>query len=349
MAAGTAVGLHSGLRVVRLLSTGTHSRLLLCADADNAALVLKATRIDADDTAAAERARREINLSGRVSSDFVVASHGWMVAGPEVCLAMTYLPGGDLGRLSSREGTLSAPWVRFYIGCAALGLEALHSLGIAHRDVKPENICIDADGYAKLVDLGFCVHMPPSGRSHTLLGTPEYLAPEVFLGRGHCMRSDLWALGATLYTLLLSAHPYGGDTPDLLYAEALRGPPHFPAVTGFPPVMPPAARALIEMLLQHEPEARPPAASVWDQPLFSDSVYGRGRADDAPLLRSEVNSRSVRPPFVPRLRSSFDTILHEPEVDSDSDAVSSDECSGATVEAVDESLPQGQLRSMTEC
>ena len=83
---------------------------------------------------------------------------------------------------------------------------ATRAAAATRTQVKPENICIGADGYATLVDLGFSRSLPPEGRAHTLLGTPHYLAPEVFLARGHAKPSDLWALGATLYLLLMAAY-----------------------------------------------------------------------------------------------------------------------------------------------
>ena len=221
-----------------LLAYGHRSRVILCSQGEGQPpLVLKATRLDAADAAApaaapdggaystlAERVRREIELSSLSLGPFVVSSHGWLSVSPHACLLLDYLPGGDLDLLVDRNGPLGPQSARFYVGCAALGLEALHARGIAHRDIKPENLCIDAAGYAVIADLGFARRLPPgdNGRACTLLGTPEYLSPEVFLGEGHGTPSDLWALGATLYTLLLSAHPYGGQTTDEVYAAALR-------------------------------------------------------------------------------------------------------------------------------
>ncbi len=296
-----------------LVAQGAASRLILCELESGRPVLLKATRLVAADVApsaspiaavgssAAARLAREVSLSCALGTDFVVRSLGWAAVPPsvEVYHVLEYLPGGDLGEVLERSGPFGAAAARFYLGCAALGLEHLHAHAVAHRDVKPENIVVGADGYAKLVDLGFAINLGDvGGRAHTLLGTPEYLAPEVFLAEGHGIEADMWALGATLYVLLLDAHPYSGETPQDVYADAMRGEPFFPQR-----VLPPAARDLISALLVRSPADRPGAAAVWASPFFQAGAFLG--ADD--LGTDAVRSRAAPPPFVPRLRSAYDT------------------------------------------
>ena len=89
--------------------------------------------------------------------------------------------------------------------------------------MKPSNLVVDVAGYARLVDFGFARRLAPGERSVSLLGTPEYLAPEIFLNEGHAAPVDLYALGATLHELLTDTHPFTGDDPQQVYAAALRG------------------------------------------------------------------------------------------------------------------------------
>ena len=168
-----------------LLARGRHSRVLLCSVSESSSappLVLKATflteagddqqRVAAAEAAgvpegssAAERVLREIELTGRGFGPFVVTSHGWLSVPPHACLLLDYLPGGDLDLLLERSGPLGPQAARFYVGCAALGLEALHAQGVAHRDLKPENLCIDSDGYARIADLGYARSLPTEARA----------------------------------------------------------------------------------------------------------------------------------------------------------------------------------------
>jgi len=74
----------------------------------------------------------------------------------------------------------------------------LHSKGIAYRDLKPENVLMDINGYVSLADFGMAKFMKQEEEEVSLCGTPEYLAPEVLLGEGHGMESDWWALGVLM-------------------------------------------------------------------------------------------------------------------------------------------------------
>jgi serine/threonine protein kinase len=85
------------------------------------------------------------------------------------------------------------PSAKFYAAGVLLAVAYLHSKNIAYRDMKPENCLIDKNGYPKVVDFGFAKEI--TNRSFTLCGTPEYLAPELVLGRGHNKAVDYWALG----------------------------------------------------------------------------------------------------------------------------------------------------------
>jgi len=96
-------------------------------------------------------------------------------------------------------------------------LEVFHQEGIIYRDLKPENIMVGRDGYLKLVDMGTCKRMQENQtRTFSFIGTPEYMAPEVFIHKGYSFSSDLWSLGAILYELLAGKNPFVEvDTDDM--------------------------------------------------------------------------------------------------------------------------------------
>lgn len=95
---------------------------------------------------------------------------------------------------------------KFYAAGVILALAYLHSKEIAYRDMKPENCLVDRDGYPKLVDFGFAKVI--QGKSYTLCGTPEYLAPELVLGKGHNKAVDYWAFGILLYEMVAGHSPF---------------------------------------------------------------------------------------------------------------------------------------------
>ncbi|XP_051269255.1 cGMP-dependent protein kinase 1-like isoform X2 [Dicentrarchus labrax] len=114
----------------------------------------------------------------------------------EACL------GGELWTLLRDRGSFDDGITRFYTGCVIEALAFLHSRGIIYRDLKPENIILDHRGYAKLVDFGFAKKVGLGKKTWTFCGTPEYVAPEIILNKGHDSSADCWSLGILVFELL---------------------------------------------------------------------------------------------------------------------------------------------------
>lgn len=154
--------------------------------------------------------------------------------------------------------------------------------------------------------------------SYSLLGTPEYLAPEVFLREGHGPAVDLWALGVTLYEILVDALPFGGETPTEVYQAALETPPHYPQ-NSF--LVSPHARDLLTALLSRDPDARPSPTELLRHPFFGVGGFPNAEALDIRALRAGT----LPPPFVPRLRSPLDTSHLTADPDESSRASDADD------------------------
>ncbi|XP_031756490.1 serine/threonine-protein kinase N1 [Xenopus tropicalis] len=149
---------------------------------------------------------KEKEILQRVSSaehPFLVSMHGTFQTESHLFCVMEYLPGGDMYEIVTSV-ELQEPEVMFYTACVVLGLEALHHLGIVHRDIKLENLLLDRDGYLKIVDFGLSKdRFGYSDRTNTMCGTKAYIAPEIFLKHGYGMPVDWWALGITTYIMLM--------------------------------------------------------------------------------------------------------------------------------------------------
>jgi len=104
-----------------------------------------------------------------------------------------------LNTLSLTQGLLTKGEAQFYIGSMILAIEYLHRQSIIYRDVKPENVMIDTQGYAKLIDMGTCKTLgKPGFRTFTIIGTPTYMAPEVVSGKGYSFTVDYWSIGTEI-------------------------------------------------------------------------------------------------------------------------------------------------------
>ncbi|KAI9140186.1 serine/threonine protein kinase 15 [Paraphysoderma sedebokerense] len=140
-------------------------------------------------------------------------------------LVMEYLIGGDLSSLLTVFGVFDEGMAKIYVAEIVLALEYLHSHNITHRDLKPDNMLIDAEGHLKLTDFGLSrISVQDQDTDHSskaVLGTPDYLAPELLLGIGHDNAVDWWALGVCLFEFLVGYPPFTADTPELIFKNIL--------------------------------------------------------------------------------------------------------------------------------
>ncbi|CAG9461379.1 unnamed protein product [Pedinophyceae sp. YPF-701] len=188
----------------------------------------------------------EREILAAIRCPFCVSLRGTFQDAERVFFVMDFVPGGELFTLLTVHGSLPEPVARFYSAEVVLAFEYLHARNVAYRDLKPENVLIDADGHIKLADFGFAKVVPSDWRTFTLCGTPDYSAPEVILNKGHGKAVDWWALGVLLFEMLAGFPPFFDDDLSQCYKKILRGDVRYPEHLSV------LATDLISRLLQHD-------------------------------------------------------------------------------------------------
>jgi DNA-binding response OmpR family regulator/predicted Ser/Thr protein kinase len=171
---------------------------------------------------------------------------------------MELVPGRTLKDIADKEAPLPTKKAARYVAGIARALAALDSLGLVHRDVKPENVIVTEDGGVKLIDFGLVKIRDTAAitSQDDVLGTPYFMAPEYIRAPGvPDIRYDLYALGITFFHLLTGEYPFDGKNAAHVMEKHLRQPP--PKVGHYQPGVPLIAEKIIERLLQKDPAKRP--------------------------------------------------------------------------------------------
>ncbi len=239
---------HGGMATVYL---GTDTRL-------DRTVALKIMHAElASDEDFVRRFVAEARSVARLSHPNVVAVYDQGADGRTLYLAMEYVPGRTLRDLLHERTTLRPREALDIIEGVLSGLAAAHAAGIAHRDVKPENVLLGDANAIKVADFGLArlLSDAPHTKSGLLIGTAAYLAPEQVAGGRADFRTDVYAAGIMLFELLTGRQPYTGDTP---LAVAYRHVNEVvPAPSSLVPGLPPALDSLVALATSRDPDRRP--------------------------------------------------------------------------------------------
>ncbi len=234
-----------------------------------------------------DRAEREARLAAHLNHPHVVAVFDLVRDDGDHWLVMEYVEGRTLAQLVRSQGALTPDRAAPLLRQTADALAAAHASGIVHRDVKPSNILVTADGHVKLSDFGIARAEADASLTQTGLvtGSPSYLAPEVASGQLATPAADVWSLGATTYHALSGRPPYevGDNVMGALYRIVHEEPPRL-ANAGW-------LGSMLEHTMTKDPAARWPMAQVRD---FLD-----GRANAAPVPNDPAPGTTAVIPSAP--------------------------------------------------
>jgi serum/glucocorticoid-regulated kinase 2 len=141
----------------------------------------------------------ERNVLVEMDHPFVIKLYYSFQTPEKLFFVLDFCPGGELFGLLSKKSRFSEEQAKFYAAQMVLAIEYLHSKDIIYRDLKPENVLLDAQGYIRLTDFGLSKMFMSSNDALSICGTPEYLAPEILFKEGHGKPVDWWCLGSIIF------------------------------------------------------------------------------------------------------------------------------------------------------
>jgi len=193
---------------------------------------------------------RELKTQFRIKHPNILRLHYYFEDAQQVHVLLEYASGGTLFALMRKTGRLAEPdSARFFANIAG-ALNHLHSHGVIHRDVKPENILLCAGGVAKLADFGWCAEVLEGKQRNTFCGTFDYLSPEMALSEPHDASVDVWAMGILLYEMLMGKPPFAARSQAACLSRIVH------VDLQIPDEIPSLAADLIRRILVREPSAR---------------------------------------------------------------------------------------------
>lgn len=263
-AAGTVLG--GRYDIMSVLGTGGMGVVYRARDRElNEDVAIKTIRREliSSDAVLAERFKSEIRLARRISHRNVVRTHDLGDADGHLFVTMELVQGITVRELLATRGKLGVASTLALARQLAEALAVAHAAGVIHRDVKPENALIDADGVLKVMDFGIArLAEASSNRTQAgmVVGTPAYMAPEQLVGEEIDPRADLYSLGVVMYECLTGRAPFQAPSAVALIARVLTTEPEPPAQGSAD--VPPALSALVMRLLAKAPSERPASATI---------------------------------------------------------------------------------------
>jgi atypical protein kinase C iota type len=243
---------------------------------------------------------------------FLVGLHSCFQTVSRLFFVIEFIPGGDLMYHMQRQRKLPEDHARFYSAEIILALHFLHTRGIIYRDLKLDNVLIDADGHIKLTDYGMCKeNIGPSDTTQTFCGTPNYIAPEILRGEAYGFSVDWWALGVLMYEMMAGRSPFNipaeGDneqnSEDILFQFILEKPIRIPRTLSV------RAAGILKAFMNKEPSERLGCKADLDEAL-EDMKNNSFFKNAAPISGGNywelLEQRQIPPPYNPNVESDRD-------------------------------------------
>ena len=236
----------------------------------------------------------EKNILQNLNYQFLVGMPFCFQTQERIYFVMNFIRGGELFNHLHKSKYFPEEEAKFYSAIIGLALEYLHIHGIVYRDIKPDNILIDEDGYLKLADFGMAKMLKDKEKAFSLCGTPEYFAPEIITREGHNKSADWWSYGILLYEMLYGIPPFYSKNTEKMFKLITKSDLKFPKKIQISD----NAKDLIKKLLIKDQDLRLGAEGGFE--IIKNHSFFKGFDFKA------LEEKKLEAPFIPTLRGSMD-------------------------------------------
>lgn len=258
-----------------------------------------------------ERFRVEARSQARLLHQNITLVYSFETGGDQAFLVLEYVDGETLEKKIKMQGRMPVPEATPIFKHILQAMDYAHSRGVVHRDIKPGNIGFTKEGVVKLMDFGIALNLQERSRltrTGHIVGTPHYMAPEQILGRPVDHRTDIYALGITLFEMLAGKLPFEGDSDFAVSVAQVNDPPPSLVSLGFPDITP-ALEQVVFQALAKNPEDRYVSAGEFLRALNSavsvstgQTVIDKPESDGATQIMASTQAALPTAPKRPWLR-----------------------------------------------